>query len=419
MSIPSLLLATTAVIALAPSPAQAQVTYEVKYRVHGLPYAYLEQARCIGDVNGDGAIDFLAGSPKAPRTGSVGSCAVISGADGIVLREHYGLTSIDWFAQDFTCLHDLNNDGIEEYAISAPGHFLSGDQGCVFIYDGATGAELRELRDIAVTTRMGDSVLGNTDFTGDGVPDLAVVAAKATVVKIYDGTSLLSALRPAVVFAIQGDSRAARPLNAMPDLNGDGVAEIGYVGDYKANIYDPITGAQIFTVNDWASSMIALDDQNGDGVREFAIGHGQAGGYDQAQGIIDVYDGATLTEIWSYYVGAANWEEEGVGGSMVLYEDVNGDGYRDIATGKGNAGNGGLGSGAELFNSKTGASLGQQGSPFNTDDWTDAFGADIEAGDIDGDGVLELIIGAPRTNHKYGGFIDRRTGTLLIVDLIF
>ena len=87
LSLSALLLAT-----LAPSAA-AQVSGEVLYRVYGRPYAELQKARFIDDINGDGYLEFLVGSPYAPKAGSVGYCAVISGMDGVVLREHYGNNS--------------------------------------------------------------------------------------------------------------------------------------------------------------------------------------------------------------------------------------------------------------------------------------------------------------------------------------
>ncbi len=395
------------------SLAEAQ-TADVKYRFYGRPHAELEKARCVGDIDGDGGVDFLAGSAWAPKVGSVGYVALVSGMDGSIIREHYGLGPNDHFGYDFCGLHDVTGDGIEEYAVTAPGHMTGGDQGTVYIYDGATGDQLREIRDVYVTTRLGDAVVGGSDFTGDGIPDLAVVATKANTIKIYDGANLLTVVSPAQVLTnVQGKSDAPRPLNAIADLTGDGVSEIAYVDGNSVRIWNPISGAEVFYDFQNISSIMSMEDMNGDGVQEFALGAGDAGGYDQPQGIVAVWDGATLTENWYYYCYYNT--PDGIGACMAMVDDMDGDGFKDIATGRGNRSILGLSSGAELFASVSGARLAAVDSPFYLEN--NDFGADIESGDLDGDGQLEVIIGCPKVHHKYGGFLDLYTGALIVADV--
>jgi len=426
----STLTAALAFAAIASDTASSQVTGEAMYRTYGRPFAELEKARCIGDINGDGAVEFIVGSPRAPKSGSVGYCAIISGMDGLVLREHFGLTDTSWFGQDFTSLHDLDGDGVKEYAVSAPGYMLGPDQGCVFIYDGATGAQLRELRDIATSSRMGDWILGDSDFTGDGVPDLAVVAGKQTSVKIYSGTELLTSLHPASKIDLRPTPMSGKlgttygnpsPMSAISDLDGDGADEIGLVNQSRCLIFSGATGLEIFSHRNFhESAIISIGDLNADGVEEFVIGSGTYGGYDSTQGRLECFDGATKAPLWDYHVAFDDWFVDGTGACLVLVDDVDGDGYRDFVTGKGGAGNSGFGSGVEMFSSKTGTPIGRHwGSPFSTYSLFPEFGSDIAAGDIDGDGKMELLIGEPRIHHKYGGFIDKRAGVVLAVDLIF
>ena len=103
--------AALAFAAIASDTAHSQVTGEAMHRTYGRPFADLEKARCIGDINGDGAVEFMVGSPHAPQSGNVGYCAIISGMDGLVLREHFGLLHRFVFFEEGA--GDVHFDGVE------------------------------------------------------------------------------------------------------------------------------------------------------------------------------------------------------------------------------------------------------------------------------------------------------------------
>lgn len=405
-------------------PAQSA---QINYRVFGRPHAEVTKARIVGDIDGDLAQDYLIGSPYAPKIGNVGYCALISGATGSVIREHFGLNDIEHFGMDFSGLHDLNSDGVPEYAIAVPGRVVGSDVGGVVIYDGASGDELREIRDLFVTSRFGDGVLGQTDFTGDGIPDLAVVATKGQKIKVYSGASLLTALGPAftITTSISGyynPLRMVRPIVAMPDYDGDGIAEICYnpqgIWGYAATtIYSPATKSAIFSTTSGGYA-IPISDTTGDGIQEFAVGDYDYGGYDDPTGEVRVYNGATFDEIWTYNAVYHGWRAHGMGTSIAMIEDLTGDGIPDLATGCGALGRANTFSPAAvlLLDAANGSLLAITGTS-NSILANKTLGRNLEAGDIDGDGQRELLVGRPEVHHSYGGFLDHWTGVILACEV--
>jgi len=142
--------------------------------------------------------------------------------------------------------------------------------------------------------------------------------------------------------------------------------------------------------------MAGLGDVNGDGHDDFAIGDPwhDIVGTPQA-GRVRAYDGATGSMILEVtggeffgYFGAAL---AGVG-------DVDGDGVPDLAVGEpGNNQNGGLNGAAYVYSGANGALL---RSGFG--ELRDHFGATLCAvGDVDADGVPDLLVGAPREDGAY------------------
>jgi len=404
------------------SSAAAQFEGDVIYRVYGKEHANLSKARVVGDIDLDGADDYLVGSPDTPKIGSVGYCQLISGASGAFIREHYGTEVDDYFGAYFTGLHDIDGDGIPEYAISAVGDRFSSDRGAVFIYDGASGALLRELRDFSVHLSFGNGLLGGTDFTGDGVPDLAVVARKIEMIKIYDGTKLLTTLNPAIKIATGVSANAwpynrpsERPLTALDDLNGDGKPEIALSSEERSIVFATNTGAELHS---WFGGYVVnLDDLNGDGIDEFIFGH-PGGGEFFGAGRGYVYDGATFTELYGIHGDALGYRNWSMCESMAVIDDITGDGLRDIVCGAPGVSISSVGSGLWLIRSSDGAILEEfrndtlvQGyEPFDGG----GFGTDLEAADIDGDGELEILIGAPNVHHNIANRVtDVRTGVIV------
>ena len=145
-----------------------------------------------------------------------------------------------------------------------------------------------------------------------------------------------------------------------------------------------------------APGMAGLGDVNGDGYGDFAIGepwHDVGSNY-QA-GRVRAYSGANGTVMLEVdgsdffgYFGAAL---AGVG-------DVDGDGVPDLAVGEpGNNQNGGLNGAAHLYSGASGTLLRSYYGNLR-----DNLGATLcAAGDVDADGVPDLLVGAPREDGAY------------------
>gem|GEM_PF-6239410 len=181
----------------------------------------------VGDINADGKPDVLTGTDKHGTVLGQGQVAVISGADGAILRS-YVLPDVDvagagerpsGFGNAITKMDDIGScpgftsaagqpctlsaigagDGIPEQIVSASGvdlnvatgavdNTLNNNLGVIYVFDGATGALLKRLEMPAAdrteqTTpptngdpRFGRAVLSPGDVIGDTKPDLLVAA---------------------------------------------------------------------------------------------------------------------------------------------------------------------------------------------------------------------------------------------------
>jgi hypothetical protein len=179
---------------------------------------------------------------------------------------------------------------------------------------------------------------------------------------------------------------------AVGDVNGDGVSDVivaaGPGGSPHVRVLDGLTGAQlsgaIGSFDAYAHAFtggvyVAAADVNGDGFADVITGAGPGGGPD-----VSVFDGRTGQRLYEFYAQAKGF----TGGVPVAGGDVNGDGYGDVIAG---AGQGGAPS-VQVFSGKNLAKL----TSFFAYTWTFAGGANVGAGDLNGDGKADIITGMGR-----------------------
>ncbi|BBK33457.1 hypothetical protein STHU_40910 [Allostella humosa] len=367
-----------------------------------------------GDVNGDGIGDVIIGAdhdePHGIGSGAsyvvFGSTAgfttpinltALDGNNGFVVN---GVTAYDYSGHSVSAAGDVNGDGIDDFIIGAsgasPNSFASGASYVVF-GQSTPYAAVVELSDIdgnngfvvnglSNNTNAGYSVSNAGDINGDGVDDVLVgsfnVAGSAGTTYVVFGNSstpFSAAIEVTDIngvngFALTGVSGSASgfSVSAAGDVDGDGIDDL-IIGAYSLDTNGETSGGAyvVFGSSLGFTSSISLTTL--DGSNGFALLGTTAG--DQA-----------------------GWSVSGAG-------DVNDDGLADVVVGAPGAGPNGAASGQSyvVFGSSAGfaatiqlsALNGSNGFALNGGTSGDAAGEAVsDAGDVNGDGIDDLLIGA-------------------------
>lgn len=168
-----------------------------------------------GDIDGDGIQDIIVGAPQPVKDGK-GKVYVYSGKDGSLIKEFS--SRIPREHSDFgtsVAAGDVDNDGIDEVIIGAPGL----PYGEVFIYSGIHGWLIYKLQ--------GDPGFGimvhTDDIDGDGQNEIIVTTKKfeGNKVSVY-GTHFMH------LYDIENDEVdiGFGETITTGDFNGDGVKEL-------------------------------------------------------------------------------------------------------------------------------------------------------------------------------------------------
>ncbi len=370
-----------------------------------------------GDVNGDGFSDLLVAAPD--YDGGAGAVFVYHGGpDGPGETPARVLTSTQTAASHFGATlagaGDVNGDGYWDIVVGAPDY--DGGAGAVFVYyggpDGLPAAPDWSLLGSA-QTHPGAAVAGAGDVNGDGYDDLLVAVtgySGGSVAVYFGGPTGLSGLGTELVGDQAGEQFGAA-LAGAGDVNGDGYNDIavgapGYDLDGTAVISDAgrvllYLGGPGGTINVPAWSITG--SQAGERLGLAVAGAGDVDGDGYSDLLV-----ASSAAVTVYRGGAGGLADptrlDGAEATVAGAGDVNGDGCADILIGQpaadGGAGTVGLYLGG-LNGLSSAADLVLPGWP------TAEFGAAVAgAGDVDGDGYGDILIGAPgydRTQDDQGG----------------
>ncbi|MCA9772367.1 MAG: FG-GAP repeat protein, partial [Myxococcales bacterium] len=299
----------------------------------------------VGDLDGDGFGEILAGSPGERASGvyPYGAARIFSGVDG-AQRRFFGLGArYDSFGAAVAGLGDVDGDTVPDFAIGVPGDDVNGSgSGSVQVISGADGTGLHFLIAEVGAGSFGASIASAGDVDLDGVPDIIVGASSGHSAHVFSGGT------GAEIHVFQdgyfGDGFGAAVAGAG-DLNGDDTPDL-IVGAPAADgdrgaawVYSGRTGVMIMLLrgddlNDrFGSSVVAMGDLDGDAFADFAVGADQdvqRFSYDSHPGYVRLFSGRTGTP---FLTVMGEGPGDHFGAAMARVGDMIGNGRAELAVG--------------------------------------------------------------------------------------
>jgi len=354
-------------------------------------------ARHVGDVDGDGISDIVTSAPTHGAHGSnSGRIYVYSVGSGKLLWSADGDPG-DQLGTGLEGAGDTNGDGVEDVVASGPG-----GAGVVRIYSGRDGRVLQTFHPRRKDELFGNHVSGVADLDGHGYADVIVGApgksgAQGNPGHVYvysgrDGTLLrtLNGERDGDGFgsAVSGSLDPQQHLLVV-GAPAAGVTRHGRIYVYRGPSSQP---AFTFDADDTGSALgemfvSVVGDADGDGVSDVYGSDWMNEAHGPSTGRIYVYSGRTGETLFTLTGESAG---DGFGTSASNAGDVDGDGRADLIVGAWQYGKVAVGAGkGYLYSGRDGRLL----ATFDCRIPGDAFGFDaVGIGDVDQDGTVDLLI---------------------------
>jgi len=383
-----------------------------------------------GDVNADGYDDVVVGGER------YGSGHINEGRAWVYLGSATGLEATaawSWesnlpntmFGSAVAGAGDVNGDGFDDLVIGALGYDTGGlNQGRAYVFLGASWGVQTSPAWTAESgvphSQMGSSVAGADDINADGFADIIVGAPQAGQGKAFVFHGSLagpSAVADATLLGEQDSGEFGYSVAGVGDVNGDGFDDV-MVGARLEEAPDSNEGrahlflgsaAGVDAAPTWTgegdqagcvfgSAVTGLGDLDSDGFSDFGVG---APGYDDLvgdAGMVAVYFGAAGGPSLAPDISlSGSWSGANFGAAISGGHDVDGDGLLDLLVGAEGFGDGQAGEGAIFLY------LGTETGPEETPAWMAESGqagaalgfSVVLARDTDGDGFDEIVGGAP------------------------
>jgi FG-GAP repeat len=470
--------------------------YDDSYLGYSVAYA--------GDINGDGIDDIIIGSPEKNSEGEkyAGYAYIVFGRVGGIAADLLSDTTLldgsngfavagkrinDNLGISVAYAGDINNDGIDDVIIGAPGGDVvtpdgtfAGNAGEAYILFGSKTtfppivSAFDIIGDVGMTVQgrfivddLGESVSYAGDVNGDGIDDVIIGAPRADPEdKIHAGEAYVifgSKKLPDVLhvseldgsngFSISGKTRRdmlGTSVSNAGDINGDGISDV-IVGAPVATSFDGISGGAAYIIfgrksgfpktvrtgdldgdNGFAVlangrerlgfSVSSAGDMNGDGIDDCIIGAPRAGLFPLfASGNVYILYGSktrTRAVIAADKAGVTitgRKSFDGFGTTVSYARDINNDGIDDIIIGSAYGSE--ISSLAEAYiiygdskdlpstmtvdsmeKKKMGKTL--QLLPETFDGMNDYSLCVSSAGDFNGDGLNDVIVGLPSIDRS-------------------
>ncbi len=392
-----------------------------------------------GDVNGDGYSDIIVGAyfydNGETNEGGVfiyhGSASGTGTAYARMLESNQAGAQ---FGYSVASGGDVNGDGYGDIIIGAP-FYDNGetDEGAVFIYHGSASgigpSYTRMLESNQAGAQFGYSVASGGDVNGDGYGDIIIGApfydkgqTDEGAVFIYHGSA--SGIGPSYTRILESNQAGALfgwSVASGGDVNGDGYSDIiigarsydnGENDEGAAFIYHGsasgigTTYARMLESNQanayFGTSVASAGDVNGDGYSDIIVGAPYYDNGESEEGAAFIYHGsASGIGTTAARRLESNQANAYFGNSVASAGDVNGDGYSDIIVGARFYNNGQAGEGAAFIYHGSASGIGTNYVRMLESNQANAeFGYSVaSAGDVNGDGYSDVIVGAHFYNN--------------------
>lgn len=411
-------------------------------------FAYAGSALAVGDVTGDGLADIVVGAPREGNEGytNTGAAFLIEGAAS------YSAASLDDAASSVThggpstelgtsvaIAPDLNDDGYDDVLLGADGSFV-GASGFVRVYHGGPDVDLgagvdgRFVGDLS--WGVGAAVAGVGDVDGDGLGDVLVGHPNYTnegdrigAVYLLLGPATGGDITPAAVWANSGmdNGGLGASVSAAGDVDGDGIADLLIGAPQLETVLENqgvafvVSGASVSgLVNDPADAdaillgasahdnlgqqVLGAGDMDGDGLDDVLVSAPRVDGSTGAPDVGAVYlfpgdlEGfQDATSAIATVVGREGYLR--LGSSLALAGDLNDDGLEEVLVGEpGYYDEGPSTRGAAyVFEGNLAGTLDTDDALLRIEDASlgDGTGASVAAGDVNGDGLVDMVLGQP------------------------
>ncbi len=376
-----------------------------------------------GDVNGDGYADIIIGSPYNSNKGKIylyyGGPGLNNSYDAAVS----GGTAGDWFGVSAACAGDVNGDGLSDFIVGANGNDAAANNaGAAYLFFGRTSLNYSSSLTFTGTgagDAFGSVVSSAGDVNGDGYSDVLVSAflndaggVDAGRVYCYFGGASMNNVVDVTFTGQAGSDEFGRGINSAGDVNGDGYSDIiigapnndggatnagrvyiYYGGSSVDNTADK-TITSIYANTNFGYSVAGIGDVNGDAFDDVIVGIPQSNRTATNYGAADVYFGGINMDIYPDILLNGNETNSSFGYSVSTAGDLNGDGYFDFLVGapynNGNA----IGKAFIYKNSLTGNDIPDlEFQRVNPNEYYFATSV-TNAGDVNGDGYNDIMISA-------------------------
>jgi len=384
-----------------------------------------------GDVDGDGRDDVLVGAP-----GQGAAYLFLGSPSGLAFAPAWSRDAGQagsQFGFSVAPAGDVNGDGYGDVLVGAPGYDDGqADEGAAFLFlgsaEGLSSAPSRVWQGNQAGSRFGASVNGARDVNSDGHADVIIGApgfdggvTDEGAAFLYLGTASGPSLASA--WAAEGDQAGASFGAAVApagDMNGDGFSDVvvgapyydnGQVDEGQVRLFggspsglgpSPLQSfEQNVSGSRFGTSVSGSENLSGDGVRRILFG---APTYQYTH----VEEGGTFMAFLGqapFFLDFGRQDFAHRGSSISSAGDVDGDGLEDVAIGA---------DGYDQGEQDEGVVTVHLGHPSFVVDRTPAWTLDVDqpfcgfgfsvasAGDVNGDGYDDVVVGAPLYDQGTG-----------------